>query len=308
MNTSKMSESVKNINALGFTNIWSGAAYDTQRESLNNLMTKLNESINDINKFEQALSLKEKYIVTCTQISNCYNSIASCDSKTTPGKNLINYYRSVINTLEVKRSEIRQKIISILSSIDGVNVVINPPIVFDVPQTETPSVEIETNNQNYDSLAITNPNYDGKLLTPSMGRNDNGPQGCETWYDLDMSYVVSRMDTVYGIPIETWIDPNTGVKMCKKIGENQEYVMVAADAESVWGAGNDVNPNSTYHMGDIVQTSWGPGMVVDYCGLAVQKRENNQENHFDIATAWGTQSYRQAGQTYADAANAALEN
>ena len=44
-------------------------------------------------------------------------------------------------------------------------------------------------------------------------------------------------------------------------------------------------------MGDIVQTSWGEGMVVDYCELAVNKRKAGQENHFDIATAWGSGYY-----------------
>jgi hypothetical protein len=96
--------------------------------------------------------------------------------------------------------------------------------------------------------------------------------------------------------------------MCTPVGgDGTAYVMVAADAESVWGEGNDVNPNSTYHMGDIVQTSWGPGMVVDYCGLAVQKRENGQENHFDIATAWES-GYYDIGQQAANKRNEETKN
>lgn len=307
MDIAKMNNSVTTINTLGFTEIWSGAAYDVQSDSLNDAMSKLNKAIEDISTFDQALTKKEEYIEICEQISGYHTAIAYCDPETDEGEAAISYYRSQINALEIKRTSLRVEIIALLSKFEGIDIELSPPVIFETPVLEDgEKIDMPDDLPSYDPLAITNPSYNGVMLTPSMGRNDNGPQGCETWYDLDMSYVVERMDTVYGIPIETWVDPNTGVKMCKKVGEDTAYVMVAADAESVWGE-KDYNPESTYHMGDIVLTSWGPGMVVDYCGLAVDKREQGRENHFDIATAWGTGQYIQAGQEYADAANARLK-
>ena len=68
--------------------------------------------------------------------------------------------------------------------------------------------------------------------------------------------------------------------------------------------GKSINEqNSVYESS---YTDFGvPKKVLKQDEIAV---ENNQENHFDIATAWGTPSYRQAGQTYADTANAASKN
>ncbi len=198
-----------------------------------------------------------------------------------------------ISQKETQRKALREEIIAMLGKFTGVDIEIGEPAEFkpeDVPEPEEP--EIPDVLPNYDPMSVTNPNYDGLALSPSKGRNDNGPQGCETWYDLDMGFVVQRMETVYGKPIETWIDPETGIKMCTPVGgDGTAYVMVAADAESVWGGGKNINPDCTYHMGDIVQTSWGPGMVVDYCELAVNKRKAGQENHFDLATAWGSGYY-----------------
>ena len=306
----KLSQSSTNIKALGFETIWSGAAYDKQKESYEDVITKLDKCIEEIETFDNASVKLEEYKSICERIKTLYGYISSCSSNHTKEQkeqgcsycgncsNEISQKEAVRTTLRSEIKELLGKIISIDIELEGPTN-FNPEVVEEPETPETPDLL-----PNYDPLAITNPNYDGLLLTPSKGRNDNGPQGCETWYDLDMDFVVERMDTVYGIPIETWIDPNTGVKMCTPVGgDGTAYVMVAADAESVWGEGNDVNPNSTYHMGDIVQTSWGPGMVVDYCGLAVKKRKNGQENHFDIATAWGTGSYREAGQQYADNVN-----
>ena len=50
---------VTNINALGFTNIWSGTAYEVQSEQLSSLMTKLNQCIADISAFDAILLLRD---------------------------------------------------------------------------------------------------------------------------------------------------------------------------------------------------------------------------------------------------------
>ena len=43
MDTSKLNTSAQTIDSLGFSQIWSGSAYDAQRESLNDAMKKLND-------------------------------------------------------------------------------------------------------------------------------------------------------------------------------------------------------------------------------------------------------------------------
>ena len=313
MDTTSLNTSYTAINKLGFDQVWSGANYTAQRESLNDAMKKLNDCITDVNLFNEALIKLEEYKKICERIQELYSIISSCSSRHTEEQNETgcNYCASCSYEIAQKekiRIALREEIIGMLGKFKGITIEMEGPTNYcpDVPETTetTEEPEIPDVLPNYDPTAITNPNYDGSVLSPSKGRNDNGPQGCETWYDLNMDYVVERMDTVYGKPIETWIDPNTGIKMCTPVGgDGTAYVMVAADAESVWGNGNDINPDSTYHMGDIVQTSWGPGMVVDYCELAVNKRKAGQENHFDIATAWGS-GYYNVGQQAAAEANA----
>lgn len=311
MDTTNLNGSVTNINKLGFDQIWGGAYFTNQRDSLNDAMTKLTDCIADVNEFNNALIKLEEYIKICERIQELYRLISSCASSHTKeqdenGCGACSSYYAEITQKESQRKLLRAEIIAMLSKFTGVDIEIAEPADYkpdDLGEVEEP--EMPDVLPNYDPLSVTNPNYDGSVLSPSKGRNDNGPQGCETWYDLPMDFVVERMGTVYGKPIETWVDPNTGIKMCREVGgDGTAYVMVAADTESVWGNGNDVNPDSTYHMGDIVQTSWGPGMVVDYCELAVNKRKSGRENHFDIATAWGS-GYYDVGQQAAAAANEA---
>lgn len=301
MDTANMNKSVTNINALGITEVWSGSAYEAQSEQLSGLMTKLNKCIADISAFSAILALRDLYIALCEQIKSLYADKAACESghgeeQQKYGCGTCSAISSEITAKEKERLALRNQIIGLLGQFSGITAEVEAPadLSEEVVPTELEAIgefpDIE--QENGIPTGITNPNYDGKALSPSQGRNDNGPQGCETWYDLNMNFVVERMDTVYGKPIEAWVDPETGIKMCRPVGEEDKaYVMVAADAESVWGNGNDLNPDSTYHMGDIVQTSWGEGMVVDYCELAVNKRKAGQENHFDIATAWGSGYY-----------------
>lgn len=307
--SNKLSESSTTIKSLGFGTIWSGSAYEKQSESYNDVIKKLDKAIEEVKTFDEASEKLVTYKQICERIQSLYNSISACSSRHTEeqeetGCNNCSMCSYEISQKENERTILRNQIKGLLGKIEGIEVELeapanfNPAPIENIEPPETPDLL-----PNYDPTAITNPSYDGRVLSPSQGRNDNGPQGCETWYDLDMNYVVQRMETVYGKPIETWIDPETGIKMCTPVGgDGTAYVMVAADTESVWGNGNDVNPDSTYHMGDIVQTSWGPGMVVDYCGLAVDKRKAGEENHFDIATAWGS-GYYDIGQTAANQRN-----
>lgn len=101
--------------------------------------------------------------------------------------------------------------------------------------------------------------WTGSVLNRVSGIN-NGPSGKETYYNLNMSRIVSAMKKL-GMSSEYWVR-NDGVKMYG------DYIMCAADL-------------SVYPRGTIVETSLGTGIVCD-TGAFV----NNSNIALDIATAW----------------------
>ena len=117
-----------------------------------------------------------------------------------------------------------------------------------------------------------------------------GPEADETWYDLDMSNVVENMNELYGYTNLKASIRSDGVKLLSGTAPDgttfENLVMVAADVRHEIS-----NPEGTYERGQIVETTLGTGIVVDACGLARAKRENNEGVHFDIAAAWRTEPY-----------------
>ena len=101
--------------------------------------------------------------------------------------------------------------------------------------------------------------WTGPRLTRGKG-TIQGPSGKETFYNLNMSGVVSIMRRM-GFDYEYWVRDD-GVKMFGN------YVMVAANLK--------IRPR-----GSLIQTSLGMGMVCDTGTFA--KRNPTQ---IDIATAW----------------------
>lgn len=121
-------------------------------------------------------------------------------------------------------------------------------------QIEQQSVEIEEPQIELMSYTVEN-----DCLTPSKGVH-YGVSGKETYYNLDMSGVVSIMRGM-GNTDEYWVRED-GVKM---LGN---YVMVAANL--------DLHPRGSY-----VETSLGTGIVCDTGGFAI-----NNPTQLDIATVW----------------------
>ena len=104
-----------------------------------------------------------------------------------------------------------------------------------------------------------NTNWNGSVLSPSSGVN-YGPSGKETYYNLDMSGVVSIMRGM-GNNDSYWVRGDG----CKMLGN---YIMVAANL--------GVHPR-----GSLVETSLGTGIVCDTGGFAA-----GNANQLDIATSW----------------------
>ena len=98
------------------------------------------------------------------------------------------------------------------------------------------------------------------VLSKSKGTN-NGPSGKETYYNLNMSRVVSAMGRFGYSSSDYWVRAD-GVKM---LGN---YVMVAASYK-------------THPKGSLVPTSLGTGIVCDTGGFAT-----SNPTQIDIATNW----------------------
>lgn len=104
--------------------------------------------------------------------------------------------------------------------------------------------------------------WEGSKLTKSKGVN-NGPQGKETYYNLNMSRIISIMRNM-GYSEEEypyWIREDG----CKMLGN---YIMVAANQR-------------VFPRGTILQTSLGMAMVCDSCGAA-----QSNKTLIDIAVDW----------------------
>lgn len=123
----------------------------------------------------------------------------------------------------------------------------------------------ETNKENNtteepDKTEVTT--YSSGHLTPASGVY-NGPSGKETYYNLDMSGVISIMRSMgYSEEDYPYRVREDGVKMFGP------YIMVAAELSS--------RPKGT-----IIECSLGTAMVVDTGGFAT-----NNPTQLDIATNW----------------------
>lgn len=101
--------------------------------------------------------------------------------------------------------------------------------------------------------------WNGAVLNKTNGVV-NGPNGKETYYNLNMSKIVAGLQKK-SASSEYWVR-NDGVKMFG------EYIMVAANL-------------SVYPRGTVVETSLGTGIVCDTGAFAGRSNIT-----FDIATAW----------------------
>ncbi len=147
-------------------------------------------------------------------------------------------------------------------------------VVAVVEETATPVIEdvvipeiqeettVESSSSTTTSTTSTTSNvstWNGQKLTSSAGVVD-GPNGKETYYNLDMSGVVSIMENL-GYDYEYWVRDD-GVKMYG------DYVMIAADL-------------SSRPRGSVYETSLGYGIVVDTGSFAY-----SDPDQIDIAVNW----------------------
>ncbi len=132
----------------------------------------------------------------------------------------------------------------------------------DTSTTTTTSITTAQTTTTYAPKQVTNSKWNGQVLTSQNGRIQ-GPSGQETYYNLPMEGIVSRMRRM-GFDEENypyWVRDD-GVKM---LGP---YVMCAANLE--------LRPR-----GSTVESSLGTALVCDTGGFA---KKNPKQ--LDIAVAW----------------------
>lgn len=133
----------------------------------------------------------------------------------------------------------------------------------DSQETDSEAITDEdiTSSAATSSVATTAPvsSWDGPVLTSFAGIIQ-GPSGSETYYNLNMSGVISIMKSI-GYDYDYWVRAD-GVKMYG------EYVMCAADL--------NLRPR-----GSIIETSLGPGIVCDTGGFTTI-----DPYRLDIAVTW----------------------
>lgn len=141
----------------------------------------------------------------------------------------------------------------------------------------------ETNDKGITTIPIHD-KWDYGHLTAAKGvidyKSADGKHMSETWCPLGVSQLVKNIQQYEHIYYKQWTRED-GVQMYGP------YVIVAADVKGRKECGG-VNQDATYNYGDIVETSLGTGIVMDYCGRSnsLRKETNGEQTHFDIYTDW----------------------
>ena len=117
----------------------------------------------------------------------------------------------------------------------------------------------------------------------------NGNDGQETWYPTYPGGAVKLLAKEKGFyDLEMTVcredGPRNGVRLISGYTPDGQYfenlVVVAADIKCSY------NPDAAFERGDFIETSFGPGLIVDFCERAMNERRNNGITHIDIATDW----------------------
>ena len=181
-----------------------------------------------------------------------------------------------------------------------------PIVVETLPKETAPLEDSEEENVEVDEVVeeTTKPTetekkkaYHTGYLTARKGYvtdspcGPNGDDGWETWYPTNPGGAVKILEKQYGftnLKMEVCRDegPRNGVRIISGTMPNGEtfenLVVVAADIVCTQ------NPTGVFRRGDLIETSLGPGIIVDFCERAVNERKYNGRTHIDIATSWYT--------------------
>lgn len=117
----------------------------------------------------------------------------------------------------------------------------------------------------------------------------NGNDGQETWYPIHPGgavKILAKEKGFYDLKMTVCKEegPRKGVRIISGYTPDGQYfenlVVVAADIKCSY------NPDAAFERGDFIQTSLGPGLIVDFCERAMNERRYNGITHIDIAVDW----------------------
>lgn len=135
--------------------------------------------------------------------------------------------------------------------------------------------------------------HTGKLTARKGYIIDSPCGGSETWYPDAPVGAVRIMEKLYGFTDLKMTVREDGVRILSGTSPSGEtfkdLVVVAADIRylvEISGVKCIRNPKGIFGRGDLVETSLGPGIVVDFCERAVNERIASGHMHIDIATDW----------------------
>lgn len=151
-------------------------------------------------------------------------------------------------------------------------------------------VQKEITEPTEESVESDKVSYHTGVLTARKGYITDSPcGGSETWYPDAPVGAVKILENLYGFSNLEMKVREDGVRVLSGTMPNGEdfydLVVVAADVrDDNWKFQR--NLNGTFARGELVETSLGPGIVVDYCLSAVNERKTTGHIHIDIATNW----------------------
>ena len=117
----------------------------------------------------------------------------------------------------------------------------------------------------------------------------NGNDGQETWYPTHPGGAVKLLAKEKGftdlkMTVCREKGPRYGVRIISGYTPDGQYfenlIVVAADIKC------DINPDGAFERGQFIETSLGPGLIVDFCERAMNERKYNGRVHIDLATDW----------------------
>ena len=170
--------------------------------------------------------------------------------------------QSELSSLDESMQAAYSDISDIQSQIDSAKKETEAETETKAPETEAPETEAPETEAPKDNSSNSSSSWDGTVLSPSHGVV-YGPTGKETYYNLDMSGVVSIMRNM-GFSSEDypyWVREDG----CKMLGP---YIMCAANLDR-------------FPRGTTVESSLGTCLVCDTGGFAA-----SNPTQLDIATNW----------------------
>lgn len=308
-----LSDRVVDISEIKFSGNWSGAASEKLLLDLKDSLDKINILNSNLKIYSSALKKVQEIVIIDKEIDDLTLELSGLDEN----KNalLIAAINARINELNKRKISLKAEVNSLLSSItlDGSltdsNVVdsLYAKMTLDEKkfalaeekkkQQSEKNEDTQEDSENNDLYSSnidesTSVNKDYTVLDAKMGFNPNGPSGSETFCPdqpvgaikiMMNSHGYSNLELYYrddGVTLVRGIDPD-GNKF-------EDLVAVAADIYDEPSG----HTTGIFERGEIVETSLGTAMIVDYCERAENMRKADGSVHFDIYTGWWDKNER----------------